>query len=403
MRILHTSDWHLGRSIEKVSLQDSQVAFIDELVDIVKAEKVTAVLVSGDIYDRAIPNPDVIKMLEDSLMKLLDHTQVIITSGNHDNPQRLGFAGRLMEKSGLHIRTKMSDISRPIQLKDDSANIAVYGIPYLEPGTSNHHLNALLGNNLEEEMSSATHDGVLRKATQLIKQDLESRGDVASIVMAHAWITGAEPSDSERMITVGTLGNAGLSTLEGFTYGALGHIHKPQDIAQHVRYSGSPIKYSFSEIDKAKRVLIADFAGSTLTSVKEIELSEHRGMKEISGTLQTLLNSREFDPYEDFFIRARLEDSEIPSHAMEQLRKRFPYAIRLDLPEIKGTAVDWSQIDKESPIDVCCAFVDFAREATVNEWEKKQFVKSIASAEADLDSLATSALANAGQEQVETA
>ena len=88
---------------------------------------------------------------------------------------------------------------------------------------------------------------------------------------------------------------------------------------------------------------------------------------------------------------------------MEQLRKRFPYAIRLDLPEIKGTAVDWSQIDKESPIDVCCAFVDFAREATVNEWEKKQFVKSIASAEADLDSLATSALANAGQEQVETA
>lgn len=378
MRILHTSDWHFGKTLEKASLREAQELFASQLIDAVKSESIDAVVVAGDIYDRAIPSPESMRLLEETLEGLLEHTTVIISSGNHDSPQRLGFGGRLMEKSGLHMRTSLRDFARPVMLEKGKDRVAVYGIPYLEPGLVDHHLDALLGADSVAGVAP-THDSVLRKAAGLIHSDLASRGSVASIVMTHAWFTGAEPSESERALTVGTLGNVGLSALDGFTYGALGHIHRPQDPAEHIRYPGSPIKYSFSERDYSKRMLIVNIDGTSLAGVDEIALPEHRGMAQITGTFEELLTSRAFDSAEACYVKAELTDTETPAHAMDRLRQRFEWILQLKVPQIASASISAGELEEEDPLEVCCNFTDFSRGApdSTSAWERERFEEAI--------------------------
>ncbi len=188
--------------------------------------------------------------------------------------------------------------------------------------------------------------------------------------MAHAWFTGAEPSDSEKP-NVGGIENAGLSMLDPFSYAALGHLHKPQDPTERARYSGSPIKYSFSEKDKDKRLLIVDFDQAGVTDVSEVLLPDHRGMVHIEGSLQQLLTDRAHDPAEVCFVRARLTDSEIPAHARDKLQRRFPYLVKVELPQLSGplVPVDFEQRD---PVDVCCDFLTAVRDRTADSWERDQ-------------------------------
>lgn len=372
MRILHTSDWHLGRNLDKTSLREAQESFLDQLVDVVSQERIDALVVSGDIYDRAIPNAETVQLFEDAVYRLVEHTQVIITSGNHDNAQRLGFGGRLMERGGLHLRTSIADITRPVECSRGDARVLIYGIPYLEPLLANAALYSAGERPLGEDGQPlpATHDSVLRRATAMAAADLASRGGGPSVVMAHAWFTGAEASDSERP-NVGGIENAGLSMLEPFSYAALGHLHKPQDPTDRARYSGSPIKYSFGEQSKDKRLLIVEFDAAGVTGVSEVALPDHRGMTDIQGTLQELLTSSEFAYAETCFVRAKLTDPEIPAHARDRLQARFPHIIRVELPSHSGpiNAVTFEQRD---PADVCCDFVSAVRGTAATDWERSQ-------------------------------
>ncbi|HYH76195.1 MAG TPA: exonuclease subunit SbcD, partial [Arthrobacter sp.] len=250
MRLLHTSDWHLGRSFHGVGMLDAQRSFVDQLVSAVTENAVDVVLIAGDVYDRALPGVDVVGLLDDALVRLAGAgAKVVLTSGNHDSAIRLGFASRLLERGGVHLRTRLSELDQPLLLPldgtsaegaDGRALLAIYGIPWLEP--------RLVASQLGVE--TASHFEVTRAATDLIRADLRRRarhGTVHSMVLAHTFASGGISSDSERDLSIGGVGAVPLDLFDGFSYTALGHLHGRQSLSPQVRYSGSPLAYSFSE------------------------------------------------------------------------------------------------------------------------------------------------------------
>src|SRR6516225_9119335 len=188
MRLLHTSDWHLGRSLHRADLRAAQSAFLDHLVDVARAEKVDAVLVAGDVYDRAVPPVDAVELCEDALLRLHDTgARIVLISGNHDSARRLGFGGGLLDKAGVHLRTRIGALARPVLLEDAHGPVAVYGVPYLEPEAVRGELPPGTGKG---------HAGVLGHAVRSIQADADARGVRRRVVLAHAWVTGGAASES---------------------------------------------------------------------------------------------------------------------------------------------------------------------------------------------------------------
>lgn len=375
MKLLHTSDWHLGRTLEQNSLHEAHELYINHLVDVIKEHQVDAILVAGDVYDRALPNSETVSLFDWALNQLAAHTKVIISSGNHDSPQRLGFGSKIFERGNVYLRTAVDDILSPVVVGDGPDQVAVYGIPYLEPALTAHRLRELSG---VDSKVAPTQEHVLRIAANLVRNHATSHGYANTVFMSHAWFAGGEKSDSERTLAVGGLDIVPLNVLDGFTYSALGHIHKPGAPAHNIRYSGSPLKFSFSEEKHVKHSLLVEISNGNV-SVSEVPTPVWREMASISGTLHDLLTNEAHTKIENHWIRAELEEMEIPAHAMERLRSRFPNIIKLRLPTLSTDSAPDIRIDDISSFDLCCQFIDFTRGETkpVTEWEKKQFEKAV--------------------------
>src|SRR6478735_9479993 len=193
MRILHTSDWHLGRSFHREGMLTHQAAYVDHLLEVVESEAVDLVVVAGDVYDRALPHVDAVRLADDTLARLAaSRAQVVLTSGNHDSAQRLGFSSRLIDAAGVFIRTDASSVGTPVLLDDEHGQVAVYGIPYLDPDSVREPW----------ALKARSHEAALTEAMRRVNADRATR-DARSVVLAHAFVAGAEPSDSERDISVG--------------------------------------------------------------------------------------------------------------------------------------------------------------------------------------------------------
>src|SRR3954451_20090090 len=219
---------------------DAQAAVIDHLVDVVKAEGVDAVLVAGDVYDRALPGVEVVALLDDALARLAGTgATVVLTSGNHDSPRRLGFAAQLLERSRVHVRTDPARCGDPVLAEAAHGPAALHPLPYLEPALVAPVLGRSVG---------AGHEDVLTAAMDAVRADLATRpSGTRSGVAAHAFVVGGLASDSERDISVGGIGAVPATLFDSVDYVALGHLHGRQRLAEGVRYSGSPLAYSFSE------------------------------------------------------------------------------------------------------------------------------------------------------------
>jgi DNA repair protein SbcD/Mre11 len=327
MRFLHTSDWHLGRSLHRADLRDAQAAFLDHLVGTVRAEKVDAVLVAGDVYDRAVPPVDAVALCEDALIRLREAgARVILISGNHDSARRLGFSSTLIDAAGVHLRTRPAALAEPVMLEDSRGPVAVYGIPYLEPALG------LPGQEDEDgaDTTARGHAAVLGRAAKLVRADAASRGVTRTVVMAHGWIHGGAASDSERDISVGGVGHVPASLFEGFGYVALGHLHGQQTIAENMRYSGSPLPYSFSEANHNKGSWLVEVGeGGTVHAVR-VPAPVYRRLSLLSGRLDDLLRSPEYTDYQGNFVAVMLTDTQRPDRAMDRLRVRFPHLLTLE-------------------------------------------------------------------------
>lgn len=383
MLLLHTSDWHLGRSFHGASLLAEQEAAMDRIVEAVRDHGVDAVLVAGDVYDRALPSVDVVALFDRTLARLVEAgAAVIVTSGNHDSAIRLGFGGALMAAAGVHLRTSVQTMSDPVVLEGDAEDVLVYGLPYLEP--------RLVGESLGASTEEG-HAGVVRAALQRVWLDAERRGEGAErpqrvVVMAHVFAAGGEPSESERPLAVGELDRVPASLFDRADYAALGHLHGPQAPLPTVRYSGSPLPYSFSEAGQRKLGLLVRLEADAPAVVEELEWPPPRALARLRGTLSELLSDPVHEPHQEAWCQLTLTDAERPERPMERLRERFPHALVLrwepegERPDAGLGYRERVRRDAEDPARVARGFVEHVRQRTVDADEDALLTGLIAAA-----------------------
>ncbi|WP_406379727.1 exonuclease SbcCD subunit D [Streptomyces sp. NBC_01618] len=321
MRILHTSDWHLGRSFHRVSLREAQAAYLDHLVATVRAHEVDVVLVAGDVYDRAVPPLFAVELFDDALHRLAAAgVPTVMISGNHDSARRLGVGAGLIELAGIHLRTDPVRCATPVVLRDAHGDVAFYGLPYLEP--------ALVKDVFKAER--AGHEAVLTAAMDRVRADLASRSDTTrSVVLAHAFVAGGEPSDSERDITVGGVAAVPAGVFDGIDYVALGHLHGCQTVTERVRYSGSPLAYSFSESAHRKTMWLIDLDASGAIAAERVDCPVPRPLARLRGRLDTLVDDPALERHRDAWVEATLTDPARPVEPMARLVERFPHTLSL--------------------------------------------------------------------------
>jgi DNA repair protein SbcD/Mre11 len=422
MLILHTSDWHLGRSLHRADLRAAQGAFLDHLVEVVRAEQVDLVLVAGDVYDRAVPPVDAVELCEDALLRLhATGARIVLISGNHDSARRLGFGGGLLDKTGVHLRTRVGALARPVLLEDAHGPVAVYGIPYLEPEAVRDELppdpanpdpanpdpastdpastdpantdpantdpaNTGPANTGPANTGPANtgpgnqagpprgHRGVLGHAVRCIQADADARGVRRRVVLAHGWVTGGAACESERDITVGGVGQVPAEVFGGFSYAALGHLHGQQTLAPHLRYSGSPLPYSFSEATHHKGSWLVELDGAGTARAERVPAPGYRRLSVLRGRLAELLESGSCAQYEDDFLSVTLTDQSRPEGAMDALRARFPHVLVL-MFEPEGTAPDSrgyrDRVAGRDDLAVAAEFVQHVRGAPATPDEQR--------------------------------
>jgi exonuclease SbcD len=345
MRLLHTSDWHLGRSFHREDLLAAQAAFVDHLVETVAAERVECVLISGDVYDRALPAVDAVRLCNEALERLAERTRVVLIAGNHDSARRLGFGSALMDAAGVHVRTDFASVGEPVVIGD----AAFYGIPYLEPELVLHPW----------DLDERSHAAALTEAMRRVREDAAARPE-HPVVLAHAFVTGGESSESERDISVGGSSQVSASVFDGVGYAALGHLHGAWRISDRIRYSGSPLAYSFSEERHVKGSWLVDLHAGGVAA-EFVEAPVPRRLARVRGRIDDLLTGAAYEKYEDRWLQITLTDERRPSAAMERLRRRFPHTLVLGYdPEGGGTdtARTWTErVRERSALDIAGDFV----------------------------------------------
>ena len=336
VRLLHTSDWHLGRSLHRASLASAQEAFVDHLVSVVASERVDVVCVSGDVYDRAVPPLEAVELCSSAFARLRSAgARVVVISGNHDSARRLGFGASLIDASGVFLRTSLSAVDVPVVLD----GVPFFAVPYLEPAAHGH----------------GSHASVLTEALTRVR----AVAGPSSVVLAHCWVTGGEASESERDIAVGGVSRAPASLFDGFAYGALGHLHGAQVVSESLRYSGSPLAYSFSEARQVKGSWLVELGGA----VDFVPAPVPRRLSAITGTLASLLSSPEHAGVEGDWLSVTLTDDVRPEQAFERLAARFPHVLVLSFAPSGVAAVEGSYTSRVrgSDVEVASTFVSHVR------------------------------------------
>ena len=376
MRFLHTADWHLGRTLHGADLTPAFEAWTDHVVDLVATQDIDALLISGDVYDRAIPPVEMVDLLADTLERALEHTNVIVTSGNHDSAKRLGFGSRLM-REGLYFYTDSLHCHVPVPIPDRDGNVGalVYPIPYLDPDSERGRLATD-----PAEPLARSHPAVLGKVLENIRGDLVARNmnepgvsaKPYSMSMSHSFVTGAKQTESERDISVGGAAqvSSSLFNLPGIDYVALGHIHGPQKVGGNgplMRYSGSPIPFSFSEQNHVKSSVIVDTQAAD--PIELVPAPVYRNLATIEGTLSELLSSS-FDKYRGHFLRIIVTDPERPANLFAKLSQKFPYVLEHH-HLTQSTAVSVAELEaiRTEPLAVLREFFEMSGGRDLNDGE----------------------------------
>ena len=358
MKILHTSDWHIGRTFHTHSMLEFLRPVLDALVEVVRAQKVDVVIVAGDVFDSSMPSAEAFTVLSQAFRDIRDAgAKVLMTSGNHDSATRLGFQSEWASLAGIHVITGHEGYLPPITIDDAFGPVHFYGIPYLEPALVRHHY---------PEAELRTHEQMLGFAMDRIRTDIADRGG-RSVTISHCFVADvvAESTDVERDITAGGLNLVPASVFDGPDYVALGHIHGRSTISERVRYSGAPLHYSFSEAGKPRGGWIVDLGANGLDGVEWVDLPIPRRLTVLSGALADLLADDSHTSYEQDWISTILTDQVRPIDGMRRLQKRFPHAVKLEhRPAIvvdSGTATYAERIKEKTDREIVTGFLEHVR------------------------------------------
>jgi exonuclease SbcD len=326
MRILHTSDWHVGRTFHGHSTLAALDEVFDAVVEVVRDRGVDVVVVSGDVYDSSTPSAEAVELLNAILVRIRRAgATIVLTSGNHDSPARLGSMSTFAAEAGVHVITHPSQITTPVTLTDEHGPVHLYGICFLEPARLRQ---------VWADAPMRSQKDVLTRAMQLVRDDLAERGG-RSVVLAHTFVQGVEGEscDSERDIigtTVGGVDKVPVPTFDGVDYAALGHIHGRAELTPRVRYCGAPLHYSFSEAGKPRGGWLVDLDAGGLGEVEWVDLPVPRALTVVTGTLDELLSDTALDAVTDHWISAVITDATRPMDAMRRLQSRFAYCAHLE-------------------------------------------------------------------------
>ena len=377
MKFIHLSDLHLGKRVFDFNLSEDQEYILKEILEVIDSETPAAVLIAGDVYDKSVPSTEAVEILDEFLFQLSQRNlQVFLISGNHDSPERLAFASRIISSTGIHLSPVYNGIVEPTVLTDEHGPVNVYLLPFVKPA----HVRRFF-----PDMKIESYDDALRVAVGALDIDQSKR----NILVTHQFITGAVRSDSEE-ISVGGTDNIDASVFDGFDYVALGHIHRPQNIgSERIRYCGTPLKYSFSEAKHEKSVTVIDIEEKGNLSVRTVPLHPLRDLREIEGTYEELTYRPNYEGTntEDYLHITLTDEEDIPD-AIGKLRLIYPYLMSLDYNNSRtrsaGALSDLENVDHKSPLILFEEFYEqqngramsdeqknFAREIMENIWEEE--------------------------------
>ncbi len=324
MRILHTSDWHLGRQFYNQSLLEDQQYILDQIMTIAKDRTVDVVVIAGDVYDRSVPPSAAIDVLDHTLTVLCRDLgiPVIMISGNHDGGERLNFGARQMAASGLHVVGKLWDRPKEIIITGRNGDhLAFYPIPYSDPATVRYKF----------DVEISTHQQAMEHLIAMVTSALHN--EYAGVAIAHCFLAGGESTESERPLSLGGLEFVDPYLFYPFAYTALGHLHGPQArLENKVVYSGSPLKYSFSEESQRKSVSVVDVVYGAVTSLERVPLKSLRNMRTVEGQLEEIVQQGKTDPDCEDYLQVRLTDSQAILDVMSKLRDVYPNVLHLERP-----------------------------------------------------------------------
>ncbi len=334
MKFIHTSDWHIGRQLHNQSLLEDQAFVLRQIISLAKEHEADAVIVAGDIYDRSVPPASAVTLLDEVLQKLVYELklQVIMIAGNHDGYERLGFAAKQMTSSGLHIIGPLTKNINKIKLNGKNGNAVFYPIPYAEPSRVSHVL----------EIEASTHEQAMAALLRQAHDD-DSKG-LPKVIISHCFLDGGSESESERPLSIGGADKINPDLFEAFDYAALGHLHGAQfKGAEHIRYSGTPLKYSFSEVNHKKSVTLVEFSkGNAKAEITLLPLNAKRDVRVIEGFLDDILEQGKTDSNKDDYLLIRLSDKHAILDVMGKLRGVYPNVLHL---ERKGLMAETSRTE----------------------------------------------------------
>lgn len=362
MKFIHLSDLHLGKRINEYSMLEDQEYILTTIIHIIDEEKPDGILIAGDIYDKSVPGAEVVQLFDDFLYRLSKRKlQVFIISGNHDSPERLAFGGRLMDQSGVHLSPVYDGTVSCVDLEDAYGSVHVHMLPFLKPS----HVRRFYP---EEE--TGTYTQAIRTALAGSPMDPDGR----NVLLTHQFVTGAERSESEEL-SVGGADNVDASVFQDFDYVALGHIHRPQNAgSDHIRYCGTPLKYSFSEAGHPKSVTVVELREKGSLSVRTVPLRPRRDLREIRGTYMEL-TARSFyegTPVEDYLHITLTDEEDIPD-AARRLKVIYPNLMKLDYDNQRTRAhrqsAEAEEAEKKTPLEL---FMEFYERQNGQPMQKEQ-------------------------------
>lgn len=345
MKLIHLSDLHIGKRVNEISMLEDQAHILAQILDIIHSEAPDALVIAGDVYDKSIPSAEAMTLFDDFLCRLAQHQlPVFIISGNHDSPERLSFASRLLDSSGIHISPVYNGEITPFTLRDDHGEVDIWLLPFIKPA----HVKRFCP---QEDITSFTD--ACRAAVARMAVDPQRR----NVLVAHQFVTGAATCESEE-ISVGGSDNVDASVFDGFDYVALGHIHGPQNIGSNrLRYCGTPLKYSFSEASHYKSITVAELGQKGDLQLRTVPLTPLHDLRELRGSFAQLTDKSFYSTQttEDYLHIILTDEEDVPE-AVGQLRLIYPNLMKLSYDNTR-TRTDQvisaaEDIQRKSPLEL---------------------------------------------------
>lgn len=370
MKFFHTADWHLGKLVQGVYMTDEQRFILNQFIEAIELEKPDAIVIAGDLYDRAVPPTEAVALLDDVLEKIVMDMKipVIAIAGNHDSPGRLHFGSSLMQKNGYFIAGQVSKEIEPVVLMDDYGEVHFHLVPFADPSVIKH---------LHDDETISNHQDAMRKITEGIYEKMDAKA--RHVFVGHAFVTPHgesedNTSDSERPIAIGGAEYVSAHLFERFHYTALGHLHQAHYVSNEtVRYAGSPLKYSISEENHNKGFFIVELDREGNVTVVKRELIPNRDMRTVEGTIEEIQRH----PISEDYVFVKLLDETPVLFPMEKIRSVYPNAMHVERKMLMlKTSIDPETTTERGKQDDIQLFNGFYKEMmgeNVDEETKKLF------------------------------